>query len=418
MTEKLLQYIWQFQHFNTRHLVSTQGDAIQIISGGTHNTNQGPDFLNARIHTGNTTWAGNIELHLKSSDWFAHGHGGDKNYHNIILHVVWQHDTEDSLPFPTLELQPHISNLLLSRYEELMQSAQFIPCQQHIGEVSTLTLTAWKERLLIERLQQRSVYIESLVQQNNMHWEECFWWLLARNFGMRTNSDSFEQIARSVPLNVLAKHKNQIHQLEALLLGQAAMLDKEFEEAYPNLLRKEYRFLQKKYGLQKAHAPLYFLRMRPANFPTIRLAQLAMLVHQSHHLFSLIREATDIKQVQQLLSVTANDYWHYHYRFDEATSMSKKSLGASMIQNICINTVVPVLYAYGYINSNEQYKARAIAWMDNLPAEKNSITRGFESLGVHCKTAAESQALIQLKNEYCNYKKCLQCAVGNQVLKG
>ena len=418
MTERLLQYIWQFQYFNNRNLLTSQGESLQILYNGTYNTNQGPDFLNAKIKTGNTTWAGSIEMHINASDWKAHQHSTDKNYNNVILHVVWRDDNKNlQLPFPTLELQQHVSSLLLNRYEELMQSAQFIPCQPHIRNVPELILISWKERLLVERLQKRSFYIENLLQKNNQHWEETFWWMLARNFGIKINSDAFERIAQSIPVNILAKHKNQIQQLEALLMGQAALLDKIFDDDYPNMLRKEYNFLQKKYGLQKAHAPLYFLRMRPANFPTVRLAQLAMLVQHSHHLFSCVREADSLKAVQELLDVTANDYWHYHYIFDEATAFKKKTLGLQMIQNICINTIIPVIYAYGYLNSIEAYKIKALQWMEELSAEKNAITKGFQSMGIQNKSAYDSQALIQLKNEYCNYKHCLQCAVGNHLMK-
>jgi hypothetical protein len=418
MTERLLQYIWQFQYFNNRNLQSTAGETLQIIQKGHYNTNQGPDFLNAKIKVGSTILAGNIEVHIQASDWATHQHSKDKNYRNIILHVVWKDDTAIELPFPTIELQQLVSTVLLSKYEELMQSAQFIPCQGHINKISSLAFTAWKERLLVERLQKRAEHIKGLLQQNKQHWEETFWWMLARNFGIKINSDAFEKIAQSIPINILAKHKSQLHQLEALLMGQAALLDKKFEDDYPNMLRKEYIFLQKKYGLQKAHAPLYFLRMRPANFPTIRLAQLAMLVQQSHQLFSLIKEAHTIRQVQDLFTITANDYWHYHYMFDEETAFKKKTLGEQMVQNICINTVVPIIYAYGYLAGNETYTTKALQWMEQIASEKNSITKGFQLLGIENNAAFDSQALIQLKNEYCNYKKCLQCAVGNQVLKG
>ena len=417
MTEKLLQYIWQFQYFNTRQLQTVHGESLHIVRNGTFNTNQGPDFIGARIKVANTEWAGSIELHVKSSDWVAHKHDSDDNYKNVILHVVWQHDQEIDLAFPTLELQPYVSSILLNKYDELMQSPQFIPCQNHILKVPEITIAAWKERLLVERLQQRSRYIETMLAKNNNHWEEVFWWMLAKNFGIRINADSFEAIAQTIPVNILAKHKNQLLQLEAILMGQAGMLDKTFEENYPNMLRKEYIFLQKKYQLKKAHAPIYFLRMRPANFPTVRLAQLAMLVHQSLHLFASIREAKNLQDVERLLNVTANDYWHYHYIFDEPTEFKKKTLGKQMIQNIFINTIIPMLYAYGYVNSNEVFKAKALRWLEQLAAEKNSITKGFEQLQVSHKNAFDSQALIQLKNEYCNYKHCLQCAVGNRILK-
>lgn len=417
MTEKLLQFIWQFRYFNTRSLHSTASEPLQIIRSGTYNTNQGPDFLDARIRIGNTIWAGSVELHVKSSDWILHRHSGDANYNNVILHVVWQNDSIKELPFPALELQPLVSTVLLSKYEELMQSVQFIPCQQHIATVPELIISAWKERLLVERLQQRSQYIAVLLLDNRQHWEETFWWMLAKNFGIRINADSFEKIARTIPVNLLSKHKNQLAQVEALLMGQAALLDKTFHDDYPNSLRKDYIFLQKKYQLKKAHAPLYFLRMRPANFPTIRLAQLAMLVYQSSHLFADIKEANAVKDIEQLLEVTASDYWNDHYAFDETAAFKPKSLGRQMIHNILINTVIPILYAYGQINSSETFKRKALTWLEEIASEENNITKGFDALQLSSRTAFDSQALIQLKNEYCNYKQCLHCAIGNRVLK-
>ena len=418
MTEKLLHFIWQHQYFETRQLHCTHGDPLLILDKGTLNSNQGPDFLNGKIKIAATTLAGNIELHVLSSDWDLHQHSSDQNYQNIILHVVWKHDQMKKYPFPTVELQPLISSVLLSRYEELMQSVHFIPCQQHLASIPEIIFSSWKERLLIERLQDRAKHIEQLLKQCNNHWEEIFWWMLARNFGIKINNDSFERIAKTIPVNLLAKHKNQIQQLEALLLGQAAILDKKFDDDYPNMLRREYIFLQKKYRLKKAHAPLYFLRMRPANFPTVRLAQLAMLIHQSHHLFSIIKEVETIQELQTYLNVTANDYWHYRYRPDHPTAFCKKTLGKSMMDNICINTIVPVLYAYGYYHHIESFKNKAIDWLRLLSTEQNNVVRGFKVLGTISCNAFDSQALLQLKKWYCDEKKCLQCAVGGKLLKG
>ena len=417
MTERLLQYIWQYKYFNSSELRTTQDQYLQIIHAGIHNSNQGPDFLDAKIRIDQTIWAGSIELHTNSSEWKTHNHDADENYRNVILHVVWKEDQDLQLPFPTLELRDRVPNFLLNRYEELMQSPLFIPCQQHIKNVNQITITSWKERLLIERLQSRALHIELLLKKNNQHWEEVFWWLLASNFGLKVNSESFEKIAMSLPINILGRHKSQLHQVEALLFGQAGLLDKKFNDAYPNMLRKEYQFLQKKYGLQKTHFPLLFLRMRPANFPTIRLAQLAALINESHHLFSVIKETETLSEVEKLLFVTANDYWHYHYRLDEQTAFSKKKLGRQMVDNILINTIIPIVYAYGYFNNSEHYKNKAVGWMEQVHAEKNGITKGFEMLGIENKNAFDSQSLIRLKNDYCNYKKCLQCAIGNNILK-
>ena len=417
MTEKLLQYIWQFQYFNTTALLSAEGEAIQIIYPGHLNTNQGPDFLGAKIKIGDTTWAGNIELHLLSSDWNLHQHSADTNYRNIILHVVFKNDVELNLPFPVLELDSRVSNILLYRYDDLMQATSFIPCEKNIQQVDWLIWKSWKDRLLTERLQNKTAVIINHLAQNNHHWEETFWWLLAYNFGIKVNSEAFEQIARSLPLTILARHKNQIHQLEALLFGQAGLLQKEFTDAYPQLLQKEYRFYKNKYQLKPISESLFFLRMRPANFPSIRLAQLAMLINQSVNLFAVIKESQQLNEVKLLLNVTANDYWHYHYVFDEPATFKEKNIGAQMINTILINTIIPIIFAYGVHNKTQDYVEKALLWLDQLSAEKNNITNAFAALGIENKNAFDSQALLQLKQDYCNQKRCLQCAVGNRLLK-
>lgn len=417
MTERLLQYIWQFQYFNPAALVTDEGEPIQIIHPGHLNTNQGPDFTDAKIRIGSTLWAGSIEIHINNSDWNNHRHTGDKNYKNVILHVIWKKDMDLHLPFATLILQDRVPKLLLNKYDELMNADTFIPCEKNIHQVNEIIWQSWKERVLIERLETKTRIIFDYLQKNNNHWEETFWWLLAKNFGIKLNSAVFEKIAQSVSVNILAKHKDQIHQTEALLFGQAGLLNSDFTDDYPMLLQKEYQFLKKKYNLQNVEGSLIFLRMRPSNFPTVRLAQLAMLVHKSLHLFSKIKEAGELKTIRELLDVTANDYWHYHYRFDEETAFKKKKLGLQMIDNILINTVVPILFAYGHYHHDNAIKDRALQWLMNIRAEKNTITRGFSALKIENKTAFDSQSLIQLKNEYCNKKRCLDCSVGNKLLR-
>ncbi|MGF2412807.1 MAG: DUF2851 family protein [Ferruginibacter sp.] len=417
MTERLLQYIWQFQYFNKSELATAEGEALQIIYSGTYNTNQGPDFLDAKIKIGDTVWAGSIELHINSGDWENHKHSSDANYKNVVLHVVWQHEVALNLPFATLVLEDKVSKFLLKKYDDLMNANSFIACEKTIDQVNAITWISWKERLLVERLQNKSAIVFDYLKKNNNHWEETFWWMIAKNFGAKVNSDAFEKIARSIPINVLAKHKNQIHQLEALLFGQAGLLQGNFTEDYPILLQREYKLYNAKYKLQPTQAPLFFLRMRPANFPTVRLAQLAMLVHTSLHLFAKIKESNSIKEIKALLNVTANDYWHYHYMLDEPSAFKEKNLGAQMIDNILINTVVPVLFAYGQYHKENSYKDKALQWLLEITAEKNTITKGFAALSVNNKNAFDSQSLIQLKNEYCNKKRCLDCAVGNRLLK-
>jgi hypothetical protein len=421
MTERLLQFIWQFQYFNKNELTTVNGETVRIITPGQYNYNQGPDFSSAKIIVGNTTWAGAIELHVKTSDWNKHKHQDDKNYSNVILHVVWEDDGQRALrgakSVPILELKTKVPKILLRRYEELMLSQAFIPCEKNIYMVRDITWSSWKDRLLAERLLRKAGIVEDYLRQNNYHWEETFWWMLAKNFGLKVNGEAFESIARSIPLAILAKHKNQVHQLEALLLGQAGLLKEDFKEDYPRLLQKEYKFLQSKYKIRPIQVPVFFLRMRPGNFPGVRLAELAMLIHQSAHLFSKIKEAESAKEIKQLFEVTANEYWHYHYQFDEASVFKMKKTGASMTDNIVINTVAPVLFAYGSYHHENKYKDRALQCLEHTGAEKNQVTKGFKQLRIENKNGRDSQALIELKNEYCSKKRCLECAVGNAVLK-
>ena len=417
MNERLLQYIWQFQYFNLNELFTENAEPVTILNAGRYNTNQGPDFLDAKIKIGNTTWAGNIELHIQSSHWQSHRHSSDANYKNIILHVVWQDDVKLDLPFPVLELQSKVSKLLLKKYNELMQSAAFIPCENNLRHTDDFTWSNWKQRVLVERLQEKSQVVQGYLAENNNHWEETFWWLLAKNFGIKVNSEAFEKIARSLPLAILAKHKNQIHQIESLLFGQAVLLTGNFKDDYGQLLQKEYVFLQKKYKLVPIKIPLHYLRMRPSNFPTVRLAQLSMLVHNSVHLFSKITATEKLGDVKKMLDVIANDYWHYHYLLDEESVFKEKKLGTQMVENILINTIIPILFVYGqYLNENK-YKDRALRWLEEIAAEKNNITKGFAAIGIKIKSAFDSQALIQLKNNYCDQKRCLECAIGNKILK-
>lgn len=417
-SEKLLQYIWQFQYYNKSELKTTAGEKLEIILPGKLNVNQGPDFNNAQVKIDNTTLVGSIELHLKTSQWNEHGHQNDPNYKTVILHVVFEDDKEpDSSNLPVLELQPRISNHLLERYSNLMQARSFISCANRIAEVKELTWAAWKERLLAERLTRKANMVFEFLKKNNYHWEETFWWTLARNFGTKVNSESFEAMAQTIPVNVLAKHKGQINQLEALLLGQAGLLNSYFREEYPKLLKREYNFLSKKYSLKPIDISVHTLRMRPGNFPSVRLAQLAMLIHHSAHLFSKVLEAKILSDVRKLFEVTANDYWHYHYTMDQLSRFKKKAIGKNMIDNVIINSIVPVLFAYGLHQKEEKFKNRAINWLEELAAETNSITKGFSGLHLSSKTAYDSQAYIELKTNYCDYKHCLQCSIGNSLLK-
>jgi hypothetical protein len=418
MTEKLFQYIWQFGFFDQQNLKTEAEEEIRIIQRGTLNVNEGPDFLEAKIRMGNTIFAGSVELHIKTSDWHKHGHSQDTNYNNVVLHVVYKHDIKTNYGAPVIELQPHISYLLLEQYERLMNTQSFIPCVHSLSNVKEIVWIAWKERLVAERLTRKAQRIFAMLQVNNNNWEETFWWLLARNFGGTVNAEAFESIAKTLPVNILARHKNNIHQLEGLLLGQSGLLSEHLKDDYTKLLQREYEFLKTKYGLKPNSIPVNFLRMRPGNFPTVRLAQLAQLIYASSHLFAKVLATEDINFLRNSFRVVANDYWHYHYRIDEETTFKPKRLGEETINNILINTIVPMLFAYGLYHKNEDMKSKALLWLSQIKSEHNVITKGFMGLTVANISAYDSQALIELKNEYCNGKRCLQCAVGNSILKG
>lgn len=390
---------------------------LQIITAGQFNFNQGPDFLNARIRIDNTILAGNIELHLEEEGWRRHAHQHDPNYKNIILHVLWDPPRQPQLALPTIALKDRVPKILLLRYQELMKSKAFVPCAQNVHDAGSITWRGWKERLLAERLLRKSAQVQQYLEQSHYHWEEVFWWMLARNFGIPVNADAFEAVARSVTLKILAKHRNNLLQLEALLLGQAGLLDEVFEDPYAAALAREYRFLKMKYGFHPIHLPVHFLRMRPRNFPTVRFAQLAMLVHTISFPFSTIRESDALNAVRQLLTVTPGEFWDTHYMLREAAAFNKKTAGQQMTDNIIINTIAPMLFAYGHLKQEQQYKDKAIDWLEQLPAERNVITGQWETMGISGRHAGDSQALLELKKEYCDAKRCLECAVGNHLLR-
>lgn len=422
MTERLLQYIWGEQHFNSTHLQTISGDPVQIIEPGKWNQNQGPDFLEARIKIGDNIWVGSVELHLREDDWMKHGHSDDDNYRNVVLHVIWKQDirtkgkVQQEIKLPTVELAPLVPKFLLERYSQWMELSDFIPCRHSITSVHELVWESWKERLLVERMIRKTRRILELLNSNKVHWEETYWWMLARNFGNPVNSAAFEEMARSIPFTLLSKHRQHPVQLEALFLGQAGLLNGRFNDSYAQLLQKEYRYQRNKYQLRPICHPVHFLRMRPGNFPTVRLAQLAMLIHQNKFLFSMARDQPDLKALKDCFDVVANDYWHYHYRLDEESPFTIKRTGVEMINNLLINTVCPMLFAYGQYFDNGSAKQKALNWLLQLPAENNQVIRKFKEHGVQVREAFDSQALLEMKTQYCDARRCLECGIGRKLL--
>lgn len=421
MKEDLLQYIWKFQLYNKGNLATTDGHSLVIFNPGLHNKNQGPDFLEAKIKLGEEEWIGHIEIHLRSSDWDAHRHSEDINYQNVILHVVLNHDKE-ILDYKghrlfTLELHNRISGILLEKYQRLLDNPIFIPCENQLPQLTDIAIVNWTERLVAERLTQKSIPILSMLSENEGHWEETFWWLIASNFGMKINGEAFQQMARSISINLLAKHRNNPKAIEAMLFGQIGLLDGNFNENYPAELAKEYRFYQKKYQLKPINIRLKFSQMRPSNFPTIRLAQLAQFICSSRHLFSKIKLCKNVQELRSFFQISTGEYWHTHYQFDTQSSFRKKNVGKSMVDNMIINTIAPILFAYGQFHQEDEYKERAIDLLSEVNPESNHITRQFELLGFKNETALDSQFLLQLKNHYCDQRLCLNCVIGNKIIR-
>lgn len=420
MKEALLHYIWQYRQYAALKLKTKCGQSIQVLKTGIHNTHAGPDFEYAHICIGNTKWAGSVEVHLKSSDWNKHKHQNDAAYNNVILHVVWEDDTsiQNQLgeQIPTLELKNLVSEKLLSKYELLMQHKAWIPCENFIGDTEQTHLHCFLDRLLIERLQEKSLDIKKVLEDNKNDWEETFYQFFCRSLGLQVNAEPMFQLAQLLPQKILAKHSPNLFQLEALLFGVGGFLQ-ESKEEYSRQLLKEFEFLKHKYKLQEINLSQWkFLRLRPASFPTIRLSQLANLIHQHSRMFSKVLEATSIKELEQLFETQTSDYWQKHYRFGVESEKRRKSIGKQLVHNIVINTVSPFYILYSKAKNKNVYQQKALSFLSVMKPEKNTIIRQFESLDVSASSAAQSQALLQLKKHYCGAKKCLQCVVGVQML--
>ncbi|BDS13672.1 DUF2851 family protein [Aureispira anguillae] len=424
--ETFLHYIWKLKLFNFKDLKTSDNKAIRLLNVGVHNHHAGPDFSNARIRIEDTLWAGSVELHKKSSDWLKHGHQHDAAYNNTILHVVYEHDQviyrSSGEAIPTLELKTRINPQYIRRYWLLLNSKNWIACEAQIVCTSKRMEQLWLNRLVLERLELKTKEIEQDLVLNQNNWEVSFYHFLASSFGVKQNIAPFEALAKSLPLLILSKHKDNLLQLEALLLGQAGFLadltsiDK--EDTYLKMICKEYQFLAHKYQLIPLKASSWkFGRMRPANFPTIRLAQFAVLVHQSRHLFSKILEETNVAKLRKMFAIELKGYWSAHYKLGESSSKRKKSLGSKTVDLILINTVVPFLFLFGEKKGLVQYKERALELLQAIQPEQNSIIANWERLGFVAQSAYETQGLLQLKNNYCEHKRCFSCSIGHKILR-
>ncbi|MEK7253288.1 MAG: DUF2851 family protein, partial [Bacteroidota bacterium] len=336
MKEDFLHFLWRTRRFDATELITTEGEPLEILHTGEQNRNAGADFSNARLRIGETLWAGNVEMHLKSSDWLQHNHQRDKAYDNVILHVVLEEDKPihraSGERIPCLEMKRRIPPKLSALYQKLLQNEYWIPCQHHFYEAAEVTKNLWLDRLLVERLEQKTEVIHTAWERNARDWEETFYQFVARNFGMKINAEPFEMLARSLPQSILAKHRDSLFQLESLLFGQAGLLEKEFEDGHPEGLKKEYAYLRKKYELTPVAAAAWkFLRLHPGNFPTLRIAQFARLSQQSTHLFSKILEVEKLEEIEQFFTLQLDGYWLTHYVFDKPSEERNKSFGKDAI---------------------------------------------------------------------------------------
>ncbi|WP_281636068.1 DUF2851 family protein [Flavobacterium marginilacus] len=421
MKEDFLHYLWKFKKFDTLNLKTCCQEEITISNSGQYLELAGPDFFNAQITIGDQKWAGNVEIHVKSSDWYIHHHERDSGYENVILHVVWEHDSEiyrsNNSEIPVLELKNYVSSETVNSYQKLLSPKSWIFCEKQLKEIPQFTLINWQERLFFERLERKSKPILELLELTNNDWEAVLFCLLAKNFGLNTNGEIFLKIAQSIPFSVIRKECFEVENLEALLFGSAGLMDKEKEDAYFKDLKFRYFYLLHKYQIDKnSIEPVQFFKHRPDNFPTIRLSQLADLYHKQQNLFSKICELNSLEAIYEIFGVSATSYWQTHYQFDKESSKKKKALTKSFIDLIILNTIIPLQFAYAKSQGKEDSED-LITMLNKVEAEKNSIMEKFSSFGLKPKNAFETQSLLQLKNEYCSKNKCLDCAIGLELLK-
>ncbi len=425
MREEFLYYIWE-NRLTDKDLKTTEGEAVDVVATGYRNTDSGPDFLEAKIQIGDKLWAGHVEIHVKASDWNRHGHQTDKAYQNIVLHVVYENDTKVN-EIPTLELKGHFDESLFAQYQKLIASKTWIPCEKSIGQVPIFTRLSWLDRMAVERLESKSENVTKILKSNQFDWEDALYKLLMRYFGLKVNNEAFEYLANILPFKTLLKHADNLLQVEAMLMGCAGFLEVDFTEEYPLLLKREFAVMRAKFNLLTMSAERWkFMRMRPSNFPTIRLAQMAQLIHKNGCLFSKIKAAKDTAEVKALFDVAASGYWETHWRFEKREGMPQcdsptrsqlKHLGDATADLLLINAVVPLLFCYGKLHKDESVCETAMQFLEETEAEDNAIIRHFAACGITAENAMQTQALLHLYSYFCKRKRCLECRIGNVLLK-
>lgn len=420
--EDLLQFIWESRLFDHHALRTTDGRALDILDPGLIQRNSGPDLIDAQVRIDGQLWAGTVEVHLRSSEWNAHGHQFDPAYDNVVLHVVYEHDTEVRTlrgnVLPTVELLPRVSSESIAVHQGLMRDQGFVPCASKLDRVDKVRLGPWLERVLVERLERKTIEVERSYRALGGDAAETLYHALARAFGLKVNAEPFGMLAHALPLRTVQKYRDQALRTEALLFGQAGLLQVDFVDDYPRLLQQEHAVLARLHQLRPAPVAAWkFGRMRPVNFPTVRIAQLAQVLCRDQGTLSDLLHAERVGDIHHLLDVTASAYWTTHYLFDSPANPRPKRLGRVSADHIIINAIVPVLFALGRIRGVQGLADRALDLLEQLPPEANSMLERWARMGLVADTAARGQALLELKNTYCSARRCLSCGVGNQLLR-
>jgi hypothetical protein len=421
MKEDFLHYLWKFKKFDTSNLTTSNGEKLTIENSGSYLQLAGPDFFNSQITIENQKWAGNVEIHLKSSDWYAHHHERDSNYDSVILHVVWEHDVEifrkNNTEIPVLILKDLVSKETLNNYHSLVSPKSWIYCEKQINSVNSFIMLSWQERLFFERLERKSKPIFDSAESTLYDWDAILFCQLAKNFGLNTNGDSFYNMANSIPFSIIRKEGNDLFNLESLFFGIAGLLEINKEDHYYKKLKGNFDYLVQKYQLNyNSNVPLQFFKHRPDNFPTIRISQLANVYYCQQQLFSEIIKADNVATIYEIFYKSVSEYWETHYQFDKISPKKKKALSKSFIDLLIINTIIPLQFAYAK-SQGKEISEKLISLLNQVRPEANAIIDKFSSFGLKAQNAFETQALLQLKNEYCNKSRCLECTIGMELLK-
>lgn len=418
ISEELLYYVWQYKLFNVMNLKDNDGNVIEVVESGKRNVDSGPDFFNARIRIGNTLWAGDVEIHVHSSDYIRHKHTQDAAYRSMILHVVYDNDLELNIGVPVLELKNVIPSYITERYDFLRKSEHKISCSSLQSEINYTLLFSWLERLYFQRLENKSNYIFMQYKLSANNWEETLYRMLARAFGLGVNAEVFEMVAHSLPYAFIKRQSDNYIQVEAMLMGIAGLLDTESEDSYFLKLKNEFRFLKDKYRISKSFASSpKFMRMRPGSFPTIRLSQFSAFLCATDFLLKSVTEPKELQLVKNKLKISASEFWKTHFTFHSPAALNDAVLGDTTADVILINAIIPFIFVYGKQNGNEEMVSKALRWAEEIKPEHNRIVEMWKRIGIVPKNCMQSQALIELYNNYCVSKRCLECGLGVSLLK-